>query len=140
MEPIQFIRKATVKHMLTERKKGELLQGLKEELIGCQRELEQLEFQLHKSLKDSGNKHDQTSIRKRYKKEMDKRKERLYALNFKEQQLHKLELGSEIRAGTVDTLMEYEIGDNWCEDETALEVIIKDGKIVEFRESRSEDE
>ncbi|KMK77355.1 YlqD family protein [Alkalihalobacillus pseudalcaliphilus] len=135
---MKIIRKATVKHVLTASKKETLLANILEDEQSCKRELEQLEFQLHKALKDVNQKHDQAVVRKRYKKELDKRKERLHALHFKKQQLQKLEIGSEIRSGSIDTLIEFEVGDRWLDENEELEVIIKDGIIAEFRESRQD--
>ncbi|GAF66098.1 hypothetical protein BTS2_2998 [Bacillus sp. TS-2] len=134
---MKFIRKAIVKHILTESKKEELLTDIQEQLFACQKEKKQLEFQQHKALKELGHKHDEHSIRLKYNKEIKKREERIHTLSFREQQIHKLELGSELKVDQVDLVIERNIGEEWFDEKSQLEIIVKDGILIEYRESRN---
>lgn len=135
---MKLIRTVIIKHIVTEEKKATLITEFETEIMQCERELEQLVFQLHKATKDIPNKHEQLTLRARYKEEIKKREERLQTISFKVQQLNKLELGSEIGAGTAESIVDIEVGDTWPDLDQRTEVIIKNGIVHEIRESRSE--
>jgi hypothetical protein len=135
---MKFLRTVTVKHVLTEEKKATMLKDFEQDISQIERELEQLKFQVLKATKELGNKQEQLLLRNRFKKEIEFREERLKSAAFKVQQLHKLEIGGEISEGTVDAIIEVEIGDLWPEQRGCLEMIVKNGIVHEFRESRNE--
>ncbi len=137
---MKLLRTVTIKHIVTEEKKAEIIAEFEAEITQSERELEQLTFQLHKATKDIANKHEQLALRARYKEEMKQREEKLRTISFKVQQLHKLELGSEISAGTADSIVEVEVGDHWPDLDQKTELIIKNGIVHEIRESRSEND
>ncbi|WP_059104642.1 YlqD family protein [Shouchella shacheensis] len=136
---MKFIRTVKVKHVLTEKKKQEIISDFEEEVTQLNRELEQLEFQLHKATKDLQAR-EQQNVRARYKAEMRKRKDKLETVSFRVQQLQKLETGSELDAGTADMILDIDIGDPWPDDTDSVEVIVKDGRVQEFKESRTSDD
>ena len=135
---MKLLRTVVIKEIVTKRKKDELISEYGKKLKQCERELEQLSFQLYKATRGVESKHKREMIRSRFTEEMNKRKEKLDLLKFKIQQIEKLELGSEIRAGTAERIVEVYVGDPWPEREE--EIIIKDGIINEIRESRRRDE
>ncbi len=137
---MKIVRTAVVKHVMTEAKKAQIILEFQGEMDRCRRELEQLEFQLHKATKDMTNRHEQQKIRQKYRQEIRQREERLETISFKVQQLHKLELGSEIRDGTTDIVLDLNIGDRWYDQENQLEIIIKDGRVHEIRESGNQND
>ncbi len=137
---MKLLRTVIIKEVVTEEKKAEMIAEFELEIKQCERELEQLTFQLYKATKDVQNKHEQHSLRTRYTEEINKRREKLETFKFKVQQLHKLEIGSEIRSGTADTIVEVNVGDPWPRLMEQTEVIIKDGIVYEIRESRNQNE
>ncbi|WP_100404504.1 YlqD family protein [Bacillus solitudinis] len=136
---MKLLRKVTVKQILTEAKKKTLLKQFDLEVIQIEREIEQMKFQLHKALKDVTEKSEKVMVRTRFQQEIENREEQLKSLAFKIQQLHKLEIGTEMNEGTVESISEVQVGDRWSES-GRTEIIIKDGFIHEFRESRNEDD
>ncbi|WP_017727284.1 YlqD family protein [Halalkalibacterium ligniniphilum] len=138
---MNIIRTIVVKQVLTEQKKATLHKQFEGEKVQLEKEIQQLKFQFHKTTKGhNGNQENQRQIRNSYQKEIKKREEQLKALSFKIQQLHKLELGSEIRDGTVQSVVEVNVGDVWDERMHETELIIKDGIVHEIREGRKHDE
>lgn len=122
---------------MTEARKSDLISEFETEIKQFERELEQLTFQLYKSTKDVQNKQDQQLIRTRYKEEISKRKEKLQLLSFKVQQLHKIEIGTEMRTGTAESMIDVKVGDPWPADTDKTEIIIHNGIVQEIRESRN---
>ncbi|NEU29398.1 hypothetical protein GN156_01170 [bacterium LRH843] len=135
---MKLLRTVIIKDVVTEEMKQELTAEYELEVNQCEREIEQLTFQLHKAVKL--NKHDEIQLRARYNKEITKRKEKREAALFKVQQLNKLELGSLIHSGTAESIIEIKIGDPWPKANEKTEIIINNGIIQDIRESRNEDD
>lgn len=134
---MKIIRNVIVKQILTENRKQELMNQLLFEKQQLQKELEQLKFQLHKKLKTTPNKERSlNATRTSFQKEMNKREEKIAAVDFKMHQLNKLEIGTELKDGTVQTIEEIHVGDDWEMIQQPAEIIIKDGKIHEIRKGR----
>lgn len=135
---MKLLRTVIIKHVLTEEKKAAMIAEFEAEFSQCERELEQLTFQLHKAIKDLPSKHEQHALRARYKEEIKQREEKQRTISFKLQQLQILKLGSELNTGTAESIVEVEVGDPWPNPDQKTEVVIKNGMIHEIRESRNE--
>ncbi|WP_227935787.1 YlqD family protein [Alkalihalobacillus deserti] len=136
---MRLIRPVIVKHIVTEKKKSQIIQDFKEDWIQTKREIEQLTFQLHKALRNA-NECDQEKVHVRYNKDIQSREEKLKNISFQIDQMQKLEMGIEIQEGKVDSIIDVDIGDSWPNINQAAEIIIKDGIIIEIRESRNNDD
>ncbi|TSB46385.1 YlqD family protein [Alkalicoccobacillus porphyridii] len=136
---MQFLKTVVIKQVLTESKKAELISVLHDEMKQLQRELEQLQFQLHKALRETDSRNE-AQVKSRYEHEFTKRKESLSSLGFKYQQLEKLNIGTEIADGQAQAIIELNEGDIWPDQDHSLEMIIRDGRIEQFRESRRSDD
>ncbi|WP_088105070.1 YlqD family protein [Halalkalibacter urbisdiaboli] len=135
---MKLLRTVAVKHMLTEKKKANMLKEFEKDVIQVERELEQLKFQLHKAIRDVEGNEERRLLRERFNQEIALRQEKLAAVDFKIQQLQKLEIGTELNEGTVDAIVDVRVGDPWPDQSNEIEIIIKDGIIHEFREGRNE--
>lgn len=134
---MKLLQSIIIKEVVTAEKKEEMINEFELEIKQCERELEQLTFQLYKATKDVPNKNEQHQLRARYTEEINKRKEKLQTFRFKVQQLHKLELGTEIRSGSAERIIEVEVGDSWPNLTEQAEIIIQNGIIHEIREGRN---
>lgn len=134
---MKLLRTVAVKQVLTEKKKSDMLREFEEDIAQAERELEQLKFQLHKTIKDINGKQEKRLYRERFNKEIGLREDRLNTISFKVQQLQKIVIGTELNEGTVDAIIEVEVGDPWPSDTNGIEIVVKDGIIHEFRESRN---
>ena len=137
-DDMQFLQTVAIKQVFTELKKETLAKGLHEEIEQVQREMDQLHFQLQKAIKGSSSKEFQ--VRKRYEQEINKRTEKRKSIEFKLQQLQKLEMGTEIADGYAQAIVELNIGDTWPDQGQELEMVVRDGTIEQFRESRRSDD
>ncbi|MFC0558630.1 YlqD family protein [Halalkalibacter alkalisediminis] len=136
---MRLIRPVLVKHIVTDKKKIQIIQQFKEDIAQTKREIEQLSFQLHKALRKN-KESDQSKIHARYNSNIRSREDKLKNISFQIEQLDKLEEGMEIQEGTVDSIIDVSIGDRWPGSNQVAEIIIKDGIIQEIRESRNEDD
>ena len=137
---MEIIKKVVVKQILTEESRDRLKEQFLSRQYKLSTELKQLEFVLHRKLKENSDQKYQKSLRDSFDKEVAKRKERLRQLELKLGQLDELELGAELREGTVQMIEEVEEGNNWDEVMKGTEIVIKDGVVHELRHGGMEDE
>ncbi|MBU9720293.1 MULTISPECIES: YlqD family protein [Bacillaceae] len=138
---MEIIKKVVVKQILTEKSKTRLKEQFLSRQYQLNKEIQQLEFVLHKKLKaNKNNLNYQTSLKDSFKREMGRRKDRLRQLELKLGQLDELELGSEVREGTIQMIEQVEEGDNWEEIMKGTEIVIKDGVVYEIRQGGMEDD
>lgn len=136
---MKIIKTVLVKQVLTEKRKAQLLNELYDEKDQLLKEVDQLKFQLHKKIKVNNNNQEHTrTIRTSFQKEMKQREEKIKGVDFKIHQLNKLELGSELRDGTIQSIVDIEVGDKWDELFNSSEIIVKDGIVHEIREGRKQ--
>ncbi|WP_368504037.1 YlqD family protein [Alkalihalophilus sp. As8PL] len=135
---LKLLRNAQVKHILTKSKRLEIRAQLESDLLQSKRELAQLTFHMQKTLKDSKLKHNEQTIRERYKKECKQKQDQIHTLTFKLEQLGLLREGIEVDGETVETIVELTVGDKWVDVNRPIEIILKDGIIQDIRESRNE--
>ncbi|WP_332690217.1 YlqD family protein [Halalkalibacter lacteus] len=137
---MKLIRNVVIKQVLTKEKKASIIQRYEEELIQYKREIDQLNFHLHRATRDRGTKHEQQQLRARYNKDIKKREDNIQALSFKIQQINQLKVGTEIREGTAESIIDINEGDKWPDLDCMPEIIIKNGIIQKIREGRNEDD
>ncbi|GEL06869.1 YlqD family protein [Salisediminibacterium halotolerans] len=137
---MEIIKKVVVKQVLTEESRDRLKEQFLSRQYKLSTELKQLEFVLHKKLKENTDEKYQKSLRQSFDKEVAKRKERLRQLELKLGQLDELELGAELREGTIQMIEQVEEGDNWDEVMKGTEIVIKDGVVNELRQGGMEEE
>ncbi|MFV8827125.1 YlqD family protein [Alkalihalobacterium sp. APHAB7] len=130
---MKVIKSVAIKQVLTEKRKDQLLNELHFEKEQAVKELEQLKFQLHKKIKQHTSHEQNHTLRSNFQKEIKQREEKLRGIDFKVHQLNKLEIGTELRDGTVESICEVKIGDNWDDIFSEAEIIIKDGIVHEIR-------
>lgn len=121
--------------ILTADKKNELEQSFQRNLTQVTTEMKQMEFQLQRALKSVKSNQESNGIRDKYKKELQRREEKRKSLEFQLTQLSALSIGTEISSGKTEVLLDLTVGDRWVTNETDLTVVVKDGKILEIRES-----
>lgn len=130
---LEIIKKVVVKQILTEESRTKLKEQFLARQYQITKELKQLEFVLHKKMKENTSANYQASLKESFNKETARRKERLRQLELKLGQLDELELGAELREGTIQMIEQVEEGDNWEEIMKGTEIVIKDGVVHELR-------
>ena len=128
---MQIIQNVVVKQVLTEKSKAELLRKYEAAVCSCKRK-EQLRFEAKRMEKTK--KFHPASVRKHFEKEIQNREEKIKLLEFQIEQLHLLPLGSELKEGEVQALVEVAVGDRWEDIVKKKTIIIKDGIVSEIRQ------
>lgn len=132
---MKAIKKVIVKQILTENRKQAMLDDFLKQKKQVEKEIKQLEFQLHKKLKASKNNYEyQNALKSSFNKEIKERNDKVKIIDFQIGQLQELEIGTEIKEQTIDTLYEINVGDDWNVFMEGTEIIIKDGIVFEIRE------
>ncbi|AZB42916.1 hypothetical protein CEF21_11745 [Bacillus sp. FJAT-42376] len=125
---MKIMQTVHVMQVLTEKSKNKLLEGFNSSREQLHRECDQLYFQLKKLEKTNIS----TEMRQQYKKEIEKRKDKMKMVDFQIEQLHTLPLGSELKEEEVQALVEVEVGDTWQSPLSEKRIIVKDGMIIEI--------
>ncbi len=128
---MQIIQTIVVKQILTENSKELLLGHYLSKKLQLQKECDQLQFEMKRQEKTKA--YSTGSLKTRYEKEIQMRREKVKLLEFQIEQLHILPLGSELKEREVQALVEIDVGDKWDESLVQKAIIIKDGIIVEIR-------
>ncbi len=132
---MKVIKKVVVKQVLTKIRKQLMMEDYLKKKKQVEKEIKQLEFQLHKKLKASKNNFEyQNALKSSFNKEIKERNDKVKIIDFQIGQLNDLEIGTEIKEQTVDTLFELKVGDDWDAFINKTEIIIKDGIVHEIRE------
>lgn len=135
---MKIIKKVVVKQVLTEKKKQSMLDDFLKQKRQVLKEIKQLEFQLHKKLKASKNNFEyQNALRTSFNKEIKERNDKVKINDYQIGQLNELQIGTEIKDQTIDSLFDLNVGDDWNAVLNNGEIIIKDGVVVEIREGGS---
>ncbi|WP_096189152.1 YlqD family protein [Evansella halocellulosilytica] len=138
---MEIIKKVVVKQILTKQSKKRLTEQFLSKQYQLNKEIQQLDFVLHKKLKENKNNVNyQTSLKESFKREVARRKDRLRQIELKLGQLEELELGAEVREGSIQMIETVEEGDNWEEVMKGTEIVIKDGVVHELRQGGMEDD
>jgi hypothetical protein len=120
-----------VKQILTEKSRQQLFDNYHERNLQLQKECDQLQFELKRVEKTKT--FSSGALKTHFEKEIQMRKEKTKLLEFQIEQLHILQLGSELKEKEVQALVEINIGDKWDERLGQPVIIIKDGIIEDIR-------
>lgn len=137
---VEIIKKVVVKQILTDSSRTRLKEQFLSRQYQLSKEMKQLEFVLHKKMKENKSANYQTSLKESFNKEVAKRQGQLRQLELKLGQLDELDLGSELREGTIQMIEQVEEGDNWEEIMKGTEIVIKDGVVHQLRQGGMEDD
>lgn len=129
---MKIIKKVEVRQVITEKSKEKLKAHLFDQKMRLEQECQQLLFEKRKMLNKKGV-HKQ-EIERKFHNEVRKRKEKVELIEFKEEQLEVLDLGSEIVEGEVESLVEVGIGTNWEELMKRQAIVIEDSIVVRIEE------
>ncbi|WP_054949911.1 YlqD family protein [Numidum massiliense] len=129
-------RPVTVKLLVTEHTKNDLLKQCEQALRQLELELEQLSFERRKLL-HRAEKHGREALQQaeeRLNDEVSSRQEKMERLRLQYAQIEKLAEGSEIIHSQVDSEVDVTIGDNWDELMRQTEIVLKDGFVHDIRQ------
>jgi hypothetical protein len=130
-------RSVAVQAIVTEKLKQELKAELQEAIEATQRRVDQMEFQSRRFLADLQRTDLTQAMSARRQIEAERRRQEALIQDLKRQmeEADKLELDSEFPRGTLEGVVELNVGDDLVEKISASQIVIKDGKIVELREA-----
>lgn len=129
---MKILQSVTVKRVLTEKSKQQMLAKYQNDKQQLKKECDQLLFEM-KKLERTRN-FSSSSLKSQFGKEIDMRKEKIKLIDFQIEQLGILPLGSELKDDDVQALVDINIGDCWDDIIKGKTVVIKDGIITEIRE------
>jgi hypothetical protein len=127
---MKIIQPVTVKRVLTESAKEELLQMFQARKTRWEKEINQLKFEMKKL--EKGKKITSPVLKANFSNEIQMRKEKIKMVDFQIEQLNILPIGSEIKDGEVQALIDIQIGDRW-DEVVPKEIVIKDGIVEDIR-------
>ncbi|UII57391.1 YlqD family protein [Cytobacillus spongiae] len=128
---MKILQTVVVKQVLTEKSKQKLLDEYHAKKLQIQKECDQLRFEMKKL--EKANRFQSNSLKNHFEKEVDMRQEKLKLLEFQIEQLHILELGSELKEKEVQAIIDVNEGDRWDELLNHKTIVIKDGIVDEIR-------
>ncbi|WP_294152920.1 YlqD family protein [uncultured Selenomonas sp.] len=134
MDSISLKMPVTVKAKLTEKLKARLLKELEENLNRVVLDLQQLNIQEQRVLKENEAAGPQAAqaIHAHFDEERQKREQFRAETTKRKEDLEKLAIGAEIVQGTLERQVEVHVGDNMRELMN-VEVLVEDDKIVAIR-------
>ncbi len=129
-------RPITVKAIVTDTLIRETVAEMQADLRQTETELQQVEQYGRRMLEDLARSNPaQLSVaRQQIEAEKAKREETKAKLLERIKEISRLEPGSEVVQGTVEGTVEVAVGDHW-DKVFAAEIVVKDGIIIEIRES-----
>ena len=134
MENVTLKCPITIKAKVTEELKKQLGAEIQEALKKTEMELQQIEFHAKRVLSEQARQDAQGLVGLRQQIDGEKQKR----LDFKNHLLEKLketaqlELGAEIAQGTMDRIIEVQVGDD-LHKIMGAEILLENGKIIAFR-------
>ncbi|MBP1079992.1 DNA repair ATPase RecN [Bacillus capparidis] len=126
---LQIIQRVTVMQVLTEQSKKKLLDGFEDKKNTLERECNQLYFQLRKHEKENLSQ----TITAQFKKEIEKRQDKIKMIDFQLSQVNTLPLGSEIKEKEMDAITTISVGDSWNDEILSKTIVVKNGTVIEIR-------
>nr|WP_256379907.1 MULTISPECIES: YlqD family protein [unclassified Brevibacillus] len=131
------MRTVQVKVIMTEASRAALVEQYRQQIRRRQEEWEQWQFQAKKLLADARKRSPEALefVQERIAREERQRKEKLEQLQFQLRQAENLPEGSEIEYATVQSPVQIRVGDVWDEIMSGTEIMVKDGRICEIRQS-----
>jgi dsDNA-specific endonuclease/ATPase MutS2 len=134
---LTILRTVQVKVIMTEASRAALVEQYRQQIRRRQEEWEQWQFQAKKLLADARKRSPEALefVQERIAREERQRKEKLEQLQFQLRQAESLPEGSEIEYATVQSPVQIRVGDVWDEIMSGTEIMVKDGRICEIRQS-----
>lgn len=122
--------------IVTEQLKEDLKAELQEAMDATQQRIDQMEFQSRRFLSDLQATDLTQAMAARRQIEAEKRRHEALKQELADQlgEVENLELGSEFPRGTVEGLVEVNVGDDLMKQAAGASIVIKDGVILEIRE------
>ena len=137
MASLTITRPITLRVIVTEEFKQEMEAELQEAADTTQRRIDQIDFQARRVLADlqRTDLNQAMQVRQQIEAEKDRHESAKKELLERAKQVRELELGSEFPRGTLEGTVEIKEGDNLYDKLAKTEIVIKDGIVVEIRES-----
>lgn len=129
-------REITLKAVVTERLKAELIEGTREAISRVEAQQEELDRQTRRMMLDLQRADMSRAMAFRQQVEVEKRKQDDVKAALKEQltEFEALEYGTEIVRGTLEGQVEIQPGDNIQERLAQAEILIEDDVVKEIRD------
>lgn len=125
---MEIVKKILIKQIITEKSKENIRSNFQEQKMRLEQECQQLLFEKRKLQNKPGV--PKQEIAHRFQDEIDRRKEDIKLIDFKEEQLELLDVGSEIVEGEVEALVEVSVGADWDEVLRTQAIVVKDNIVV----------
>lgn len=129
---VKIIKKIEVRQIITEASKEKIKKNFHARKMRLEQECQQLLFEKRKLLNKKGV--YKQEIERKFEMEINKRKDEIKLIEFKEEQLDILDIGSEIVEGEVEALIDVNVGANWEELMKERAIVIKDDIVVRIDE------
>lgn len=131
---LKIIQPITVKAVVTDHLKYDLLRELEGLLKQTETEIEYLSFKIKRTSTELDKKHSEDLSTSKNELEIQKSQnyEKIRIIKENMDVINKLSLDEEIVKGTVDRIIHVKVGDNWKDIENC-EVLLKDDKVIEIR-------
>ncbi len=132
-------RPVIVKVKVTENFKGKMALEVQEALKKLDAELNQLDFQIKRMVADLEKKNPQgiPAARQHFENEKQKRQQAKNRLTDQLKAIGKMAIGSEVIQGTLESVTEINVGDDWNEI-MGVEVVLCDDKIIDIRRRKGD--
>lgn len=125
---MEIVKKILIKQIITEKSKENIRSNFQEQKMRLEQECQQLLFEKRKLQNKPGV--PKQEIAHRFQDEIDRRKEDIKLIDFKEEQLELLDVGSEIVEGEVEALVEVSVGADWDEVLRTQAIVVQDNIVV----------
>jgi hypothetical protein len=137
MAGLSVRRSIEVVVIVTEQFKQELKAELQLAAEEAQRRIEQMEVQSRRLLADLQRTDITQAMSARRQVEAERRRGDAVKQDIQRQieETDKLEIGSEYPRGTLEGVVEVNVGDNLIKKLTGAQVVVKDGVVIEVREA-----
>jgi YlqD protein len=125
----------SVKIVLTEQTKQQILNEQRRQIEQLTNELDQIEHQGKQALEQAMAQGGAAAqeLRQQIEQQRNQRLEQREQLIQQIQQIQQLELGTELQNMTVETNVEVNVGDDWGRILMGSEIVVRDGIVQEIR-------
>jgi uncharacterized coiled-coil protein SlyX len=129
-------RPVILKNIVTEAFKKQLIEELSAAIKQIDMHLEQMEFQMRRTLSELEKSDPKRARAAREEMLMERQRQEQIKHNLQRKldEVSNLEIGSEFITGTYDAPVKIEVGDNIRQKLSQAEIIVKDGIVVGIRE------
>ncbi|MDR7483013.1 MAG: YlqD family protein [Armatimonadota bacterium] len=131
---ITLVRPVVVKAIVTESFKRQYLSELEDMIRRLDAVIGQIDTQIRRAELERQITPQSRAIRQQLELERSRQEAARAELSARVREAEALELHSEFSQGTVESLVEVNIGDNFFSRLARTEIVIKDGIVIEIRE------